>query len=367
MNLGERVNISQIALGSEVEDLVLQVLRSGHIAQGAMVESFENLVAEVAEVEHAVAVSNGTVALEAALEALEVKPGDEVITSPLTFVATLNAILRSGATARFVDINDDFTMNPDAVEAELKPATRVVMPVHLYGLIADMDAIAALAARNGVGVIEDAAQALGSTQHKKAAGSFGVGCFSFYATKNITSGEGGIVTTSDSRIAVTLRLLRNQGMKERYDYRIIGHNWRMTDVAAAIAIPQMKRIGEEIATRNGNADYLNELLRDSDVITPRIPKGRTHVWHQYTVLLPEGADRDGVMKSLEKDGVASAPYYPRLVWDYPPFRENPRVIVGHTPKAANFVSRCLSLPVHPRLNKVDLEHVASSVHSAVRH
>src|SRR5580704_5929227 len=286
-----RIRISAPQLGPEVENLVLSVLRSGHLAHGPMVGRFEALCTEMAGTAHAIAVANGTVALDAALAVLDIGPGQEVITSPFTFAATINAILRSGASVRFADIRDDFTIDPDSAAALIGPATTALMPVHLYGLPADMQALMSLATANRLAVVEDAAQAHGAAVAGRRAGSFGVGCFSFYATKNVTSGEGGVVTTDDSMLAERLRIARNQGMRGRYDYAMIGQNWRMTDVAAAIAIPQMERLETINTARRGNAATLSALLATtSAVTTPSVPAGRSHVWHQYTVLLDPGID-----------------------------------------------------------------------------
>src|SRR5579862_5260877 len=285
----QRIRISAPQLGPEVERLVLEVLRSGHLAQGPMVGRFEALCTEMAGTAHAIAVANGTVALDAALAVLDIGPGQEVITSPFTFAATINAILRSGASVRFADIREDFTIDPDSVAALIGPATVAIMPVHLYGLPADMRPLMSLAAAHGLAVVEDAAQAHAADVDGRRVGSFGIGCFSFYATKNVTSGEGGCITTDDAMVAERLRALRNQGMRSRYDYAMIGQNWRMTDVAAAIAIPQLERLDEIIRARRHNAAMLTSLLERSPVVTtPHVPAGRGHVWHQYTILLAPG-------------------------------------------------------------------------------
>ena len=360
------IPISALQLGPEVEELVLSVLRSGRLAQGPMVERFERLCCEMADTAHAVAVSNGTVALEAALEVCDVQPGDEVITAPFTFAATINAILRRGAVVRFADITTDFTVDPESVAALIGPRTAALMPVHLFGLMADMESLSVVAERHGLALIEDAAQAHGAEQHGRRAGSYGVGSFSFYATKNVTAGEGGCVTTNDRAIAERLRVLRHQGMRERYQYVAIGLNWRMTDVAAAIAIPQLQRLAERNEQRRHNAARLSALLgADGRVVVPRIPAGRTHVWHQYTVLLPEGCDRNAVVSAMAREGVQTGVYYPRLVWDYPPYRNHPDVHRSDTPFAAAAAERCLSLPVHPALDEHDLERVAAALTEAL--
>lgn len=206
----------------DAEDLVVEVLRSGAIAQGPMVKRFEDAFAAVSGTKHAIAVNNGTTALVAALQVLGLKPGDEVVTSPFTFVATLNAILEAGATVRFADIRrDDFAIDPDAVVKAVTDRTKVLMPVHLYGQTADMGKLAPLAAERGLTVIEDSAQAVGASFEGKQAGSFGIGCFSLYATKNITTAEGGVITTDDDALADKLRVLRNQGMRARYQYEVM--------------------------------------------------------------------------------------------------------------------------------------------------
>jgi perosamine synthetase len=361
-----RIHISQPALGADVESLVLSVLRSGHLAQGTMVARFEELCAAMAQTRHAVALCNGTVALEAALALCDIGPGDEVITSPFTFAATLNAILGRGATARFADIGGDFCVTPQSVAALVGPRTKVLLPVHLYGLMADMAAISEIATRHRLAIVEDAAQAHGATQGSRYAGSFGLGVFSFYATKNVTSGEGGCVTTDNESLAEQLRVLRNQGMRARYEYLAIGRNWRMTDLAAAVAIPQMRRLKHINSRRRANADALTELLADDErITTPRVPVDRTHVWHQYTVLLPEDADRNAVVAAMSAAGVDAGVYYPRLVWDYDAYRDHPGVTRDETPVAASVARRCVSLPVHPGLDEADLERVASALLAAL--
>ena len=265
------ISISTVELGPEVEALVLEVLRSGLIAQGPKVAEFERRFAELCGVPHAVAVNNGTTALVAAFEASGIGPGDEVVTSPFTFVATVNAALEVGATVRFGDIrDDDFCLDPDRLGDVIGPRTKAVVPVHLYGQCADMDAIAAIAADRGLTVVEDAAQAHGATLHGRPAGSWGTATFSFYATKNITTGEGGMVTTADDAVADRLRLLRNQGMRRRYEYEVPGHNWRMTDLHAALALPQLTTYPQAVAARQANADRLSAGLRDlPGVVVPR--------------------------------------------------------------------------------------------------
>jgi len=359
------IRIAEPDIDAESESLVLEVLRSGRLAQGPMVERFEAACADMAGTTHAVAVSNGTVSLEAALEVLDVGPGDEVVTSAFTFAATLNAILRRGATARFADVGDDYNVDPSSVAAVIGPRTAVLLPVHLYGLPAELDAIEATAARHGLPIVEDAAQAHGAEVGGRRVGSVGLGSFSFYATKNVTTGEGGVVTTSDDAIAHRLRVLRNQGMQERYRYDVVGHNWRMTDLQAAVGIPQLARLDDIVAARGANARGLSERLEGTDLVLPSVPVGRTHVWHQYTVLLPAGCDRGALARRLLADGIETGVYYPGLVFDHPAFADSNLVVRDDTPRAAEISARCVSLPVHQRLSTADLDRTAEALRSAL--
>lgn len=361
------INISEVRLGDEEENLVLEVLRSGRLAQGPMVEHLEQAFALAHDSEFAIAVSSGTTALVAAMLALDLQPGDEVITSPFSFVATLNSILEVGATVRFADIGDDFCVDPAAVEALISPRTRAIMPVHLYGLPADMDALSRLATRNGIAIIEDAAQAHGARIGERSVGTFGIGCFSLYATKNITSGEGGVITTSDPSIADRLRLLRNQGMRTRYEYEIPGRNYRMTELQAAIAVPQLGRLAKISQKRRDHAQMLCDGLTGlSGLSMPMVPSNRTHVFHQFTVRVSEGAplDRDELSARLQQAEIATGIYYPRLMHDYDCYRRDPRVVVDETPRARTTVKEVLSLPVHQHLCRDDIARIVDETRSA---
>lgn len=356
------LRVAEPDLDESVEQAVLAVLRSGHLAQGPVVAEFEQLCAEMAGTRHAVAVSNGTASLEIALEALGIGPGDEVVTTPLTFAATVNAVLRTGATVRFADVLPDFTVDPSALAAQVTDRTAALVPVHLYGLPADMPAVMAIAQRHGLAVLEDAAQAHGASVAGRPAGSFGIGSFSFYATKNVTAGEGGVVTTSDDTLAETLRLLRNQGMRNRYEYVRVGRNLRLTDLQAAVAVPQLRRLRTTTQRRTDNAALLTEALADVPGLElPQVPDDRHSAWHQYTVLLPAGVDRDRVVRGLEARGVVPGVYYPQLVWQAPAYADHPGVVPGDTPRAAGVVSRCLSLPVHQRLTEADVLRCAETL------
>jgi dTDP-4-amino-4,6-dideoxygalactose transaminase len=347
------------------EQLVVQVLRSGAIAQGPMVKRFEDAFAGVAGVPHAVAVNNGTTALVASLQVLDLQPGDEVITSPFTFVATLNAILEAGATARFADIReDDFNIDADKVAAAVTPNTKVLMPVHLYGQMADMGKIMPVVEEHGLKLVEDSAQAVGATYEGRPSGSFGLGCFSLYATKNITTAEGGVITTSDDTLADRLRVLRNQGMRQRYQYEVAGHNYRMTDIHAAIGIPQLESLAEITKARQANAEALNKGLAGvKGLKLPQVLPGRTHVWHQYTVLITDDApiSRDEFAAKLTEKGIGNGIYYPKTVFDYDCYRDNPKVVVSDVPVAERVARQALSLPVHPKLTDADLDTIITTV------
>ncbi len=362
------IPISAVAIGEAEERLVLEVLRSGQLAQGPMVARLEQEFAAYSGTRHAVAVANGTVALVAALRVLGVGAGDEVVTSAFTFVATLNAILECGARARFADIDaGTFNLDPQSLEATCTDRTRVVMPVHLYGRPADMAAVTKIAERHGAAIVEDAAQAHGAQIDGRGVGGFGVGTFSFYATKNITTGEGGMVTTDSDDIADRLRLLRNHGMRARYQYESVGTNMRLTDVQAAIALPQLARLDAAIERRQANAARLSAGLGDlAGLVPPVVVPGSRHVFHQYTVRVTEDAplDRDALAAQLASRGVQSGIYYPRVVFDYDCYREHPNVVASDVPRARAAASQVLSLPVHPGLSDADIDDVVAAVRGA---
>ena len=363
------IRISEVHLDAEVEALVIDVLRSGHLVQGPMVARFETAFAEVAGTTQAVAVSSGTTALVAALEAVGIGLDDEVITTPFTFVATVNAVLERGARVRLVDIRpDDYTMDVAALTRACRPDTRAVIPVHLYGHPADMPGIEALADQEELDIIEDAAQAHGATVDGRPVGSFGVGCFSFYATKNLTTGEGGMVTTDDEELADRLRDLRNQGMRQRYEYRIPGHNYRMTDLQAAVGLGETGKLAARTELRRANAEQLTAGLAGIEgLTTPLEAPDRRHVFHQYTVRIDENArlDRDTLAKELAARGIETGIYYPRPIHDYDCYRTHPQVICEPVPEAERASRQVLSLPVHPWLTEGDLDQIVTSLHDCL--
>jgi dTDP-4-amino-4,6-dideoxygalactose transaminase len=233
------------------------------------------------------------------------------------------------------------------------------MPVHIYGQPCDMDEIGELARRRGIALIEDAAQAIGATYRGRHVGRFGTGVFSLYATKNVMSGEGGMITTDDDDIADQLRLLRNHGMRKRYEYEMLGYNFRLTDVLAAIGLVQLHRMPEATKRRRMNASFLNAEIES--VIIPTVKEGRDHVWHQYTVRLQDGADREAALKSLAEAGIGAGIFYPNGAHKFPHVRK----VVGDVdlPVTDQVAASVISLPVHPLLERADLERIASAVNA----
>jgi len=229
-----------------------------------------------------------------------------------------------------------------------------------------MKSLSTLAEQNDLAFIEDAAQAHGASANGRLAGSFGIGSFSFYATKNVTAGEGGVVTTSDKALAERIRILRNQGMRTKYEYEAVGSNLRMTDLQAALAIPQLRRLPEINNKRAANARKLSAELKDvEELVLPLTPPEREHVWHQYTVLLPQLESRERITASMSSAGVETGIYYPKLVWDHVPFRTHDCVALDDTPVAADAAGRCVSLPVHQHLVEKDIATVGREMHNAL--
>lgn len=356
------IRLSPVVLGAEEERNVLEVLRTGWLAQGPMVRRLEDGFRALTGADHAVAVSSGTTALVAALETLDLEPGAEVITSPFTFAATINAVIEAGATVRFADIGTDFNIDPASLEAAVTPRTRALLPVHLYGKPCDVAAIRSIAARHGLAVVEDAAQAHGAEVGGERVGRRGVACFSLYATKNMTTGEGGMITTDDPVTADRLRVLRNQGMRAKYDYEVPGHNYRLTDLQAAIGLPQLARLEEHNARRRANAAYLDQHLAGlAGVALPDVSPG--HVFHQYTIRVTGAArlDRDAAREALGERGVESGVFYPRVAFDYKCYLDHPAVITGPMPEAERAAAEVLSLPVHQHLTEDERERVVGVV------
>jgi perosamine synthetase len=357
----EFIPAAQPVIGDEEIEAAVRVLRSGLVVQGPEVAAFEQEFSPLVAGRHCVAVNSGTSALHLALLGMGIGPGDEVIVPSFSFAATANSVRLVGAEPVFVDIEPySFCLDPDAVAAAIGPRTVAVMPVHLYGHPAAMDRLVPLAQRHGLAIVEDACQAHAAAVGDVPVGAFGrTGCFSFYPTKNMHTLEGGLITTDDPELARTLRLLRNQGMEQRYANEIVGANMRLTDVAAAIGRVQLPRLAGWTERRRANAAFLD--ARITGAITPPVAPGVTHVYHQYTIRVP--GDRDSAQKRLAEAGVGSGVYYPIPIHRLRPYLDEsgrPRYELPETDRAA---AEVLSLPVHPSLTEAQLERVAGAVNS----
>ena len=359
-----KVPIAKPIIGEEEIENVVEVLKSGMIAQGPKVEEFEQEFADWVGAEYGIAVNSGTAALHVALLSCDIGPGDEVITTPFTFIASGNSIVYTGAEPVFADIDlKTYTLNPDSLEDLITENTKAIMPVQLYGQSANMDKINKIAEKYGLIVIEDAAQAHGATFNGQKVGSIGdISCFSFYPTKNMTTSEGGIITTDDEDLADNARMFRAHGATVRYHHDAIGYNFRMTDISAAIGLAQLDKIDEFNDKRIANAAYLNEGLKDVDgVITPYCADGSKHVYHQYTILVEKG-DRDDWVDIINDCGVGTGIHYPIPLYNQPIYRT--LGFEGYCPNAEFAADNVISLPVHPSLTQEDLDLVIKAVKTA---
>lgn len=351
-------------IGDDERTAVDRVMRSGMVAQGPEVAAFEDeFSAHFVPGRPSVAVNSGTAGLHLGLLAAGVGPGDEVIVPSFTFAATGNSVALTGATPVFVDIEPDtFTMDPVAVAAAITPRTRGIMPVHLYGHPARMRELGPIAKKRGIAIYEDAAQAHGAMLDGRPVGSFGeFAMFSLYPTKNMTSGEGGMVTAASDEIARKLRLLRNQGMERQYENEIIGFNARMTDIHAAIGRVQLTKVDAWTKTRQANAAFLDTNL--DGVTVPPVIDGAEHVYHQYTIRVPE--DRDGFVAALKNEyNVGAGVYYPIPNHRLPSLTSYANNL--HLPETEKAAREVLSLPVHPSLTQEDLDRIVCAVNALAK-
>jgi len=362
------IRLAQPIVEDDEKRAVVAALESGQLAQGPRVAAFEEAFASYVGVKHAVAVNTGTAALHVALLAHGIGGGDEVIVPALSFAATANVVLQAGARPVFADVReDDFGIDPAGIEAAMTPRTKAVTAVHLYGQPCDIGAIRAICRARGVTLIEDAAQAVGAAVDGTKCGAFATAAFSFYATKNLQTGEGGMVTTDDGDVAAAARLLRSQGERTRYVTEELGYNYRMTEVAAALGNAQLPKLDARNEQRRRNAARLNGLLAGLDGIeTPRELPGRHHVYHQYTVRVRAGGEaRDRLQAALRNAGIESAVFYPAPIHRQPLYQ---RLGYGDVrlPIAERLCDEVLSLPVHPALSPDDLARIAETVVREVR-
>jgi len=359
------IPIAKPIIGEDEIIAVVDVMRSGVIAEGQKVKDFEADFAGYVGTSYAVAVNSGTAALHAALLAHDIGNGDEVITSPFTFAATSNSVLFTGAKPVFADIKEDtFNIDPDRIIEKITPRTKAIIPVHLYGQPADMKSIMEIALENNLTVIEDACQAHGATFEGKKVGSFGTGTFSFYPTKNMTTGEGGIITTNDKAVAEKAKMIRSHGSRQRYYHEILGYNLRMTDIAAAIGLAQLKKVEGFNDSRIKNAQYLLKSLNDiKGIILPHIDKRCKHVFHQFTIRIRNGISRDEIVSLLNKRGIGTGIYYPLPIHKQPFYND-----LGYTdslPVSEKASAEVFSLPVHPSVNKMDLDTISGTLHEII--
>ena len=347
-------------IGDEERAAVDRVMRSGMLAQGPEVAAFEKEFSAIVDGLHCVAVNSGTSALHMAFLAAGVGAGDEVIVPSFSFAATANSVALAGATPVYVAIElDYFATAPAAIEAAITPRTKAIMPVHLYGHPADMVATKAIAVKHGLLLFEDAAQAHAASLNGTSVGAWGIaGSFSFYPTKNMTSGEGGMVATPSEEIARAIRVLRNQGMERRYENEVVGFNTRMTDIHAAIGRVQLTKLAGWTAKRQENAAFFSAHLEG--VVTPPTAPGAVHVFHQYTIRVVDH-DRDAFAEQLTQRGVGNGVYYPTPIHRLPSFK-----LDLDLPVTEVATTQVLSLPVYPSLTQNELDTIVETVNAVAK-
>jgi dTDP-4-amino-4,6-dideoxygalactose transaminase len=359
------INAPQI--GREEIEAVVKVLKSGVLTHGLgagpMVTKFEKEFAKFVEAKHAIAVNSGTAALHTALLAVEVKHGDEVILPSFTFVATAEAVVLAGAKPVFVDINPEtYNISPEKIEKAITEKTRAIIPVDLYGLSADMQPIRKIAEKHGLTVIEDAAQAHGATYKGKPAGSFSdVACWSFYASKNMTTGEGGMITTNNNELAEKMWFIRSHGEKEKYKSLMLGHNYRMPEIQAAIGCAQLEKLPKFLAKRRENAEKLTKILGKTEKLElPKEPQGYTHSWYLYTVRLKDAKEkeRDELVEELKRKGIGAGIYYTNPIHLMPYYTSFGKYQLPETEKTAKQV---FSLPVHQGVTMEQIDFIGETL------
>lgn len=357
----EFIPIAKPLIAEDERAAVDRVVRSGMLTQGPEVAAFEREFAEHFGLGRAcVAVNSGTSGLHLGLLSVGIRPGNEIIVPSFTFAATANSVALAGATPVFVDIDPhDFCLDPAAVKAAVTKNTVGIMPVHLFGHPANMPALQSIADEHGLQIFEDAAQAHGASLNGTAVGAFGsFAMFSLYPTKNMTSGEGGMVSVGNADLERSLRLYRNQGMLRQYENEVVGFNMRMTDIHAAIGRVQLRKVGGWTRRRQENAAFLSAGLEG--VTVPLVADGAVHVYHQYTVRVPE--ERDRLAKALREEyDIGSGMFYP-----LPSHRLAPFSVEEDLPETERAANESLSLPVHPALSDADLERIVTAVNVLAR-
>lgn len=362
---GFMISVAEPIIDSEEIDAVNKVLHSGMIAQGPVVTEFEEAFAKYCGTKYAVAVNSGTAAIHAALFAAGVKENDEVITTPFSFIATINPILMVGASPVLVDIEPgSFNLDVSKIEQAVTDKTKAILPVHLYGQTIDWDELHAIAKKHGLKVIEDACQAVGAEYKGFKAGNLGdAGCFSLYATKNIMCGEGGVVTTNNEDMVTLMKSFRQHGMTGPYQYAHLGFNYRMMDLQGAIAKEQLKKVDSFNKARNKNAELLRVGLADvKGLVLPKTGADKTHVFHQFTIRVTAefGMNREELQAKLKERGIIAGIYYPKPLHAYPHIQEL-GFKLGDFPIAEQAAAEVLSLPVHPRVSDEDVQTIINSI------
>ena len=358
-----QIPVARPVIGPEEVAAVSEVLQSGMLAQGERVAELESKFAAYCGAAQGIAVNNGTAALHAALLACGIGPGDEVIVPAFSFIATATAVSMCGARPVFADVDEEtFNIRPDQVKERITPKTKAVIGVHLFGQPFDAEPVQEICEAHNLVLIEDAAQAHGAVYHGTKVGNLGkCGCFSFYATKNMITGEGGMVTTSDKVTADKLRLIVNHGQSEKYLHTVLGYNYRMTDIAAAIGIVQLKKLDKFNLRRKKNAEYYAANLTAKGLVKPKVADNVQHVYHQYVVRLTEEfpLSRQAFMDYLKAKGIGSAVHYPIPIHRQPLYA--PVAEPDPCPVATKLAGTVLSLPVHPSLDTKDLAAVCEAV------
>jgi len=355
------IPIAKPWIGEEEKREIEKVLDSGMLAYGEWVKRFEKKFAEYVGVKHALSTTSGTQALILALEALNIR-GKEVLVPSFTFIASAMSIIRAGGKPVFVEVDEKtYNIDPEDVRKKITENTIAIMPVHLYGQPANMDEITEIAEEKDLYVIEDAAQAHGAEWKGKKAGSIGhIAAFSFYPTKNMTTGEGGMLTTNDDELAYRVAMLRNHGQKERYLHEELGWNFRMTNIAAAMGLVQLRKLNKANEMRRANARFYNEALEDK-VLTPYEDPRAKHVYHQYTIRVK---NREKLIEEFRREGIGFGIYYPRGNHQQPIMQK--LGFMARLPVTEKLCKEVISIPVHPLVSEEDREKIAKVILSNVR-
>lgn len=365
-----KVRLSKPYIQEDDIAAVIEVLKSGTLSLGPRLQEFEEVVARYAGVKHAVAVNSGTSGLHLIVKSLGIKEGDEVITTPFSFIASANCILFEGATVVFADIDPvTYNIDPVKIEAAITPRTKAILPVHVFGQTCDMDAINAIAKKHNLKVIEDSCEAIGAKYKERSAGSLGdAGVFAFYPNKQITTGEGGIIVTNNDTIASLARSYRNQGRDTMawLGHARIGYNYRISDISCALGISQMKKIDLILDMRRKVANmYLSRLSKNSDIVVPTTIPENEESWFVFVIQVKDGINRDKVIEHLKSKEVASNTYFPSIhLQDF--YKSTFGFKEGDFPVCEAISKRTIALPFYSELSESEIDYVCASLEEAIR-